>query len=191
MSVSVRSFVAVLIALGAMLFSISHPTSAQAATERPAALLTGTCAAPGELVASLANLVVTLGDPQGQSTAMPVEQSGTIVPFTVSTLLESNHIVAVYESASNPDTMVACGEIGGTRNPDGTLASGMVEYNGSGLSGIVYFTPNPGFDNILITILLVGGEAPASGASANGEAGSTSEPVTASESITIENSSGA
>ncbi len=181
---TLRSFIAVVALLGLMLRSPGLAGAQSAVVDRPAELRSGTCAAPGELVAALANLVVTIGDPQGQTTAMPVEQSGTIVPFSVSTLLESDHIVAVYKSTAEPSVMVACGEIGGTRNPDGTLASGMVGYNGSGLSGIVYFTPNPGFDNILITILLVGGEAPASEAEGT-DAEAAAEPVTASDTVVV------
>lgn len=189
-----RSFVAIAAIAGAMLQATFSGVQAQGAVvERPAELRTGTCAAPGELVASLANLVVTLGDLQGQTTAMPVEQSGTIVPFSVASLLESNHIVTVGKSPSEPGVIVACGEIGGTRNPDGTLAAGMVGYNDSGLSGIVYFTPNPGFDNILITILLVGAEAPAiqtvdTEPVAASEPATASEPVTAAEPVTTSES---
>lgn len=152
--VCAAAIVAALLVLGT-----SAGLRAQPATvDRPAELRTGTCGSPGELVMTLANLVVALGDPQGQTSAMPVEQSGTVVPYTVSALLETNHIVTVLQSVDQPETVVACGEVGGTRNPDGTLAVGMVGMNGSGLSGIAYFTPNPGFDNTLITILLVGGE---------------------------------
>lgn len=166
-----KSILAVATLVGSLFFTAAGTLAQSAGIDRPASLLTGTCAEPGELVTTLSNLVVTEGDPQGQSTAMPVEQSGTIVPMSVSTLLETNHIVTVQKSTSEPDTIVACGDIGGTRNPDGTLAVGMVGQNGSGLSGIVYFTPNQGFDNILITILLVGGEAPAT------DAGTTSVSV--------------
>lgn len=130
-------------------------------TNRPAELRRGTCVSPGDVVATLANLVVTLGDPQGQSGAQPVEQSGTVVPYLIPDLLATNHIIAVQKSPEEREVMVACGEIGGTLNPDGTLAIGMRGMNGSGLSGIAYFTPNPGFDNILITILLVSDAAAA------------------------------
>lgn len=129
---------------------------AQAETvNRPAELRLGTCASPGDLVMSLANLVVALGDPQGQAGATPVEQSGTVVPYLVNDLLVTNHIVTVLKSPEERSMTVACGEVGGTLNPDGTLAVGMQGMSGSGLSGIAYFTPNPGFDNTLITILLV------------------------------------
>lgn len=148
---------AAVVALAALLLATTgSPAWAQpASVERPAELREGTCSAPGALVMALANLVVALGDPQGQASAMPVEQSGTVVPYTVPALLEINHIVTVGQSPDAPQTIVACGEIGGTLNPDGTLAVGMVGMNSSGLSGITYFTPNPGFDNTLITILLV------------------------------------
>lgn len=156
-----KSIFAVVALIGSVFFSATAALAQPAGIDRPSELRTGTCAAPGELVTTLSNLVVTEGDPQGQATAMPVEQSGTIVPVSVSALLETNHIVTVQKSTSEPGVMVACGEVGGTRNPDGTLAVGMVGTNGSGLSGIAYFTPNQGFDSILITILLVGGETPA------------------------------
>jgi hypothetical protein len=182
-----KSILAVVAVIGSLVFSATASLAQSAGTDRPSELRTGTCAAPGELVTTLSNLVVTEGDPQGQSTAMPVEQSGTIVPGSVSTLLETNHIVTVQKSTSEPDIMVACGEVGGTRNPDGTLAVGMIGLNGSGLSGIAYFTPNQGFDNILITILLVGGEAPAATtdtttvSASDGVSGG--EPVAATDSL--------
>jgi hypothetical protein len=152
-----RTFAAIVGLAALTLLSTTPVARAQATTiNRPAELRNGTCVSPGDVVATLANLVVTLGDPQGQSAAQPVEQSGTVVPYLVPDLLAADHIIAVLKSPEERQVMVACGEIGGTLNPDGTLAIGMRGMNGSGLSGIAYFTPNPGFDNILITILLVG-----------------------------------
>jgi hypothetical protein len=127
-----------------------------AAVDRPAAIRAGTCGSLGEEVATLANLVVTAGDPQGQSGAVPVEQSGTVVPFTVSDLLAAPHAVIVFMSPQESGVVVACGEVGGVLNPDGTLAVGMQDVNGSGLSGVAYFTPIDQFQNTLVTILLVG-----------------------------------
>ena len=40
-------------------------------------------------------------------------------------------------------------------NPDGTLAIGMLGMNGSGLSGVAYFTPIDTVGSTLVTILLV------------------------------------
>jgi hypothetical protein len=151
-----RTFAAVIGLMAMTLIWMPRAALAQPApVSRPAELRIGTCASPGDLVMALANLVTALGDPQGQTGATPVEQSGTVVPYTVPDLLATNHVVTVLKSAEEREVIVACGEVGGTLNPDGTLAIGMSGMNGSGLSGITYFTPNPGFDNTLITILLV------------------------------------
>src|SRR5215208_5355015 len=129
------------------------------AVDRPAELRGGTCDSLGEVVAPLANLVFASGDPQGQTVATPVEQSGTVVQFGISDFLASNHVVVVRESPA-VSTVVACGHIGGALNPDGTLAVGMQGVNGSGLSGVAYFTPIDTFSNTLVTILLVGSSGP-------------------------------
>ena len=127
--------------------------------DRPAELRGGTCGSLGEVVVPLANLVFASGDLQGQTGATPVEQSGTVVQFAISDFLASNHVVVVRESPA-VSTVVACGHIGGALNPDGTLAVGMQGMNGSGLSGVAYFTPIDTFSNTLVTILLVGGSNP-------------------------------
>jgi hypothetical protein len=134
-------------------------TAAQTGSvDRPAELRSGTCAGPGELVFGLANVVLTAGDPQGESGAVPVEQSGTVVPYTLSDLLATSHAIFVLKSASE-QVIVACGEIGGAINPDGTLGVGLRSVGASTVSGVAYFTPIDTFDNLLITILLVSDES--------------------------------
>ena len=133
---------------------------AQSPVDRPAELRTGTCDALGSVVATLANLVMTQGQQQGQMGATPVEQSGTVVPLTLDALLAADHALVVQRSPQDLSS-VACGGIGGALNPDGTLAIGMNGVNGSGLSGVAYFTPIVEFDNMLITILLTGSETTA------------------------------
>jgi hypothetical protein len=121
-------------------------------------LRSGTCAGPGELVFGLANVVLTPGDPLGERGAVPVEQSGTVVPYTLSDLLAASHAIFVLKSPSE-QVIVACGEIGGALNPDGTLGVGLRSVGASGVSGVAYFTPIDTFDNLLITILLVSNES--------------------------------
>ncbi len=138
------------------------PSSAVAQTsavDRPAELRGGTCGSLGEVVVPLANLVFASGDLQGQTGATPVEQSGTVVQFAIADFLASDHVVVVRESPA-VSTVVACGDNGGALNPDGTLAVGMLGTNGSGLSGVAYFTPIDTFSNTLVTVLLVGGSEP-------------------------------
>ena len=150
-----------LVVLSLVVVAVTTPsTLAQTSSvDRPAELLAGTCGSPGEVVAPLANLVITSGDLQGQASATPVEQSGTVVQFAIADFLSSNHVVVVRESPA-ASTVVACGDVGGALNPDGTLAVGMVGMNGSGLSGVAYFTPIDTFSNTLVTVLLVGGSGP-------------------------------
>jgi hypothetical protein len=144
----------------AVSLAASPPALAQTSSvDRPAEVLAGTCGSPGEVVAPLANLVYASGGLLGQTGATPVEQSGTVVPFVIADFLASSHVVVVRESPA-VSTVVACGDIGGALNPDGTLAVGMQGMNGSGLSGVAYFTPIDTFSNTLVTVLLVGGSGP-------------------------------
>jgi hypothetical protein len=144
----------------AVIAATTPSTLAQTSSvDRPAELRGGTCGSLGEVVVPLANLVIASGDPQGQTGATPVEQSGTVVQFAIADFLASNHVVVVRESPA-VSTVVACGDVGGALNPDGTLAVGMLGMNGSGLSGVAYFTPIDTFANTLVTVLLVGGSEP-------------------------------
>ena len=165
------------VAIGAAPSTLAQTTS----VDRPAELLAGTCGSPGEVVAPLANLIITSGDLQGQASATPVEQSGTVVQFAIADFLASNHVVVVRESPA-ASTVVACGDIGGALNPDGTLAVGMVGMNGSGLSGVAYFTPIDAFSNTLVPVLLVGGGGPETVSATNttgaGDDVSTTDSVT-------------
>lgn len=167
----------------AVALAASPSTLAQAmSVDRPAELRGGTCDSLGEVVVTLANLVFASGDLQGQTSATPVEQSGTVVQFAISDFLASNHVVVVRESPT-VSTVVACGHVGGALNPDGTLAVGMLGMNGSGLSGVAYFTPIDTFSNTLVTILLVGGSGPETvsttdATGAGGDVSTTTDSVT-------------
>ena len=155
-----RSLLAIVIVILALITATTPATLAQMApVDRPAELRGGTCSGLGDVVVPLANLVITAGDLQGQMGATPVEQSGTVVQFAIADFLASDHVAVVRESPQD-STVVACGDIGGAMNPDGTLAVGMLGVNGSGLSGVAYFTPIDTFANTLVTILLVGDGEP-------------------------------
>jgi len=166
--------------------AVTTPSAQAQATpvDRPAELRDGTCSGLGDVVAPLANLVITEGDLQGQTSATPVEQSGTVVQFAIVDFLVADHAVVVRESPQD-SMVVACGDVGGAMNPDGTLAVGMLGINGSGLSGVAYFTPIDTFDNTLVTILLVDDSQPVTVSVADD--GGTGEVVT----DVIEESAGA
>lgn len=146
---------AVLLVLAVAFGSAASAFAQTTAIDRPAELRLGTCANLGDVVVPLANLVITQGEEQGQVGATPVEQSGTVVPYALDDLLATDHSIVVLQS-SQDTVFVACGEVGGAVNPDGTLAIGMRDMSASGLSGVAYFTPIYEVDSVLITILLVG-----------------------------------
>src|SRR5215212_2981274 len=155
-----RLLLAIAVVMLALATATTPATLAQTSSvDRPAELRGGTCDGLGEVVVPLANLVYASGDLQGMTGATPVEQSGTVVQFAIADFLASNHVVVVRESPT-VSTVVACGHIGGALNPDGTLAVGMLGTNGSGLSGVAYFTPIDTFSNTLVTVLLVGSSGP-------------------------------
>ena len=149
----------VILSFAVVMLAAPSTVAQTSAIDRPAELLAGTCGSPGEVVVPLANLVYASGDLLGQTGATPVEQSGTVVQFAIADFLAADHVVVVRESPA-VGTVVACGDIGGALNPDGTLAVGMQSMNGSGLSGVAYFTPIDTFSNTLVTVLLVGGASP-------------------------------
>jgi len=152
----IRSIIAIATLVFVTFGVLTSSAFAQSTTiERPAELRSGTCANLGEVVVPLANLVFTPGEAQGQVGATPVEQSGTVVPYGLDDLLAADHSVVVLQSPQDT-VFVACGEVGGAINPDGTLAIGMRDMSGSGLSGVAYFTPIYEVKSLLITILLVG-----------------------------------
>ena len=173
-----------IVILSFMVVAVTAPSTLAQTTsvDRPAELRGGTCDGLGEVVVPLANLVYASGDLQGMTGATPVEQSGTVVQFAIADFLASNHVVVVRESPT-ASTVVACGHIGGALNPDGTLAVGMSGTNGSGLSGIAYFTPIDTFSNTLVTVLLVGGSSPET-VSATDATGTGGETGTATDSVT-------
>src|SRR4051794_27485242 len=178
-----RSLLAIVVVILALATATTPATLAQTTSvDRPAELRGGTWDRPGGGGVPLANLVYASGDLQGMTGATPVEQSGTVVQFAIADFLASNHVVVVRESPT-ASTVVACGHIGGALNPDGTLAVGMLGTNGSGLSGIAYFTPIDTFSNTLVTVLLVGGSSPETVSATDGT-GTGGETSTATDSAT-------
>jgi hypothetical protein len=149
------AFATAILVVAAAFGSAAGAVAQSSTIDRPAELRLGTCANLGDVVVPLANLVFTTGEAQGQLGATPVEQSGTVVPYKLDDLLATDHSVVVLQSPQDT-VFVACGEVGGAINPDGTLAIGMRDMSGSGLSGVAYFTPIYEVDSLLITILLVG-----------------------------------
>jgi hypothetical protein len=110
---------------------------------RPAHIHVGNCDEIGEVVAPLTELTGAAGgDRVGQARrAIPAESSFTSVPLTLDAILGADHAINVHLSAEEIDTYIACGEIGGSLSPDGSLIIGLRELNDSGFTGIAFLAP--------------------------------------------------
>ncbi len=121
----------------------ASPEATDLFAPRPAHIHTGNCDELGEVVAPLTELTgASGGDRVGQARrAIPAESSFTSVPLPLDAMLGDDHVVNVHLSADKIDTYIACGEIGGSLTPEGTLNIGLRELNNSGYTGIAYLSP--------------------------------------------------
>lgn len=120
---------------------------------RPAHIHNGACPDVGDVVQPLNDLTAPTGTTTTVSTPVaggltatgPVqaEYSYTNVPMSLDDILASQHAINVHESAENINNYIACGDIGGTVDANGTLAIGLREVNDSGFTGIAVLTRNP------------------------------------------------
>ena len=109
--------------------------------------------------------VVDAGDIRGALTVQPVESSESTAEVSLDDLLSSSHAINVHESAENIQTYIACGDIGGFV-VDGRLSMTLQPQNDSGRSGIAILEEDG--DNVTVTLLLGGGEAPVPAATPEG-----------------------
>lgn len=77
------------------------------------------------------------GSVLGQKTAIPVEMSATTIDAKLSDLLASPFTIDVFASATDLQTSIACGDIGGTLVGK-DLSIGIGEKNASGYSGVAW-----------------------------------------------------
>lgn len=115
----------------------------QVVAERPAAILSGSCASPGEPVADLTTLTIPEGEAQGQGTAVEAARSYTSVPVDIETLLASETNITAYLEPGS-DVAVACGDLGGVVSEGGSLVIHLADQNDSAFSGIAFLGTEDG-----------------------------------------------
>lgn len=108
----------------------------------PAQIHAGTCAELGEAAFSLMDVAIpTDAIREGAATAHPVKLSQTHVEMPLQEMIDGGYAINVSLSADEPDTSVACADIGGfvITDPAGRieLFVGLGEVNDSGHIGIV------------------------------------------------------
>lgn len=109
---------------------------------RPAEIVAGTCAEPGDRVAELTEATFPVGQRVGEAGATVSETSFTRVDVSLDDLLAEAHAVVVRASADDPESAIACGEIGGVFDELGAVVIGLGEQGGSGYAGIAFLAPD-------------------------------------------------
>jgi hypothetical protein len=104
----------------------------------------GTCTRPAKSPRyDLPDLPLAGPPTEGAAEASPAMVSEGTVDLSVDTLLATPHAINLHLRSVPGGMIVACGEIGGTRQGDGSLATGLREMLGSGYVGIAYLAPDP------------------------------------------------
>jgi hypothetical protein len=122
---------------------------ADAASARPVHIHAGVCPEVGDVVAPLTELTGPGGATADAATpmmmmsgAIPVEYSFTTVELPLDAILGAEHAINVHESAENIGNYIACGDLQGTVDANGSLVVGLGEVNDSGFAGIAVLSPN-------------------------------------------------
>jgi hypothetical protein len=118
------------------------PVAQPVSPARPAHIHAGNCVELGDVVVPLNDLTAPVGESVGQADmATPAESSFTNVPMTLDAILAADYAINVHLSAERIDTYIACGELGGVVDPNGSLVVGLREESNSGYTGIAFLSP--------------------------------------------------
>jgi hypothetical protein len=153
--VRLRSLLAGAGLLLALAMNVPRVAAQDAARSRPADIRAGSCAEPGDAVASLNPVVVPQGEAQGPDGATPVEQSVSEIPIMVTDLVGATNSLMVYTSPDQAGSPIVCGEIGGVVDGDGSLTIGLQAMDGGNVSGLASFAPNRKGDGTTVTVNLI------------------------------------
>jgi hypothetical protein len=169
----------VLLLLGGLIFSGAGSMLAQEATpaegepSRPAHIHTGTCDTLGDIVGPLNNLTAAEGTPAGETDIAEVQYSFTSnVPVSLDDAFASPHAVNVHLSNPEIQVYIACGNVGGVVDSNGTLVVGLRELNNSGYSGIAVLTRNASDPTTTDVSAFIGKDLSGGGAEGTPEASS-------------------
>ena len=153
--------------------------SAQTAAH-PARIVAGSCEEPGEIVAVLSDVSpetkVDAAAPAGaqtfvQALDVPVKASFTTVSMALADIVARGHALIVHAGAGDPETSLACGDIGGFALDTTDLQVGLGETGGSGTAAISWLHDNgDGTTTVSIVILPLADAAAASAAAGTDDA---------------------
>lgn len=82
----------------------------------------------------------------GDAMVIPVQYSFSTVPMSIDDILASDHAINVHQSEEEMSTFIACGDLGGEPDQNGSLVIGLRELNSSGYAGIAVLSPSGSVD---------------------------------------------
>lgn len=126
----------------------------------PASLYAGTCAdLEGSTSAEpMTDLVLIDGEHRGSPNAMVAATSYSVVPVSLDAVLDGSYAIGVLDEGQD---VIACGELGGPLDQQGTFAVGLAPVDGSGATGVAYVAPAGDGEVAISTFLVPGDEAEA------------------------------
>lgn len=157
-------------------------------TGRPAHIHVGSCPEVGDVVAPLNHLTAPggAGDTGTPARGIPAEYSWTNVPMALEDILAGEHAINVHESDQNIQTYIACGDLAGTVDADGSLVVGLAEVDGSGYAGIAVLSPSPNDDGTTdVSVFIAEGLTGASPEAAAEEGAAEADAAPADAAVTI------
>lgn len=95
-----------------------------------------------DALAELAGLTAPEGAPVGQEVEAIPETSFTTVALSLDALLADDHAIVIRADDGDEPDSVACGDLGGILNENGSLIIGLYAVNDSNLSGVAFLAPN-------------------------------------------------
>jgi len=97
----------------------------------------------GAVAQPLTNVDAPVGASEGQTQAVVAETSFTpAAPWSLDQLLADQYAIDVHLSTEEDGPSIVCGEIGGVRGPDGSLAIGLRKHDELGFTGIAFLAPS-------------------------------------------------
>lgn len=131
---------------------------------RPAHIHAGSCPEVGDIVAPLNELTAATGgvtavgaEPSFETDAVAAEYSFTTISLTLEEIVTGDYAINVHESAESIDNYIACGDLDGVIDDNGTLVVGLRELNDSGYTGIAVLSPSTTEGNTDVSVFIARG----------------------------------
>lgn len=119
----------------------------------PASLYAGSCADLESATSAepLTDLVIVDGDHRGSLNAVVAASSYSVVPVPMADILAGGYAIGVM---NEEQTLIACGELGGPLDQQGTFSVGLVPEERASAAGVAYVAPM-GDDQVAISAFIV------------------------------------